>query len=396
MVSLGARRTWVGASVNPSRGPVPGHVRGKRRAGARAGANRGFFRLHATSGAPGRHRLLINRHGPVPGHLRSGQPPDVTQNPARPGTTEQQSTTTGRCPGTCDPASLRTSRNIRTPRHRPSRHRLPQPKPLRTGTPIPRPMFTVEHPTEGVSRIVMDDGKVNAMGPAFVSEFQSVWDKAKASGDAIILSGNAKAFCAGLDLRTLPTLDPDQLRAFFRSFTAMCHSVVAYERPVVAAVNGPAIAGGAILALAADARVATERASMGLTEVAVGVPFPAPILKLAQLSLPPQELSPAILDAAVRHGEGLIAHGWAHAVVKESVLADACVATAERLAGRSKYVYGVSKRGLRKDVLAAFEAFDMNALDAYMEYLVRPETMQEIAGALARLRQQQANASATA
>ncbi|HEX2021881.1 MAG TPA: enoyl-CoA hydratase/isomerase family protein, partial [Candidatus Thermoplasmatota archaeon] len=113
-------------------------------------------------------------------------------------------------------------------------------------------MFHVDEPAPGVARLRMDDGKVNAMGPAFVEAFPRAFADAARGGRAVVLAGNAKAFSAGLDLKTLPSLDREAFARFARGFTTLFGEVLAHPRPVVAAVDGPAIAGGAVLALCAD------------------------------------------------------------------------------------------------------------------------------------------------
>ncbi len=91
--------------------------------------------------------------------------------------------------------------------------------------------------------------------------------------DVVVLTGSDPAFCAGLDLRELGTtaenLDPrtnDPGRPS-NPFTALW----AMHKPVIGAVNGPAVTGGFELALACDFLVASERATFGDTHARVGV-----------------------------------------------------------------------------------------------------------------------------
>ncbi len=247
-------------------------------------------------------------------------------------------------------------------------------------------MFRIEEAGEGVTRFVMDDGKVNAIGPAFVESFLPAWEKATASGNAIVLAGNAKAFGAGLDLRTLPTLDAAGLYAFFDSFIACLRAILAYERPVIAAVDGPALAGGAILALAADFRIVTPRARIGVIEVPVGVPFPAPVLELVRHALPAHEHAPAILAGMVREGADAVSSGWGHILVDSDALADTAAQYAGMLAASPRAIYADAKARLRAPVLANVDDFVANAMDAYIAIVSKRETMDEIVRAFARQR----------
>lgn len=242
-------------------------------------------------------------------------------------------------------------------------------------------MFAVELHGEGVALLRMDDGKVNAMGPGFVQGFQAAWGEATREGRAVVLAGNAKAFCAGLDLKMLPTLDHHGLHAFVRGFVGLFQTVLAHPRPVVAAVDGPALAGGALLALCADQRLVAPAARLGLTETQVGVPFPPPVVDLARETLPPQEWGPAILGAAIRQGDGCVARGWAHGLVAPADrLVPEAVGLAAQLAALDAPAYAAAKAHLRGPAAQRLSEFlkEKAALDRYVWDLGSRDTMDRI------------------
>lgn len=239
-------------------------------------------------------------------------------------------------------------------------------------------MFHVEPHGERVHVLRMDDGKVNAMGPAFVEAFPAAWREAARGDRSIVIAGNAKAFCAGLDLKTLPHLDAGGLAAFVRGFNALFHQVWTHPRPVVSAVDGPAMAGGAILALCSDTRVVGPGARLGLTEVQVGVPFPPPIVELARHTLPVNEHTPAIVQSVVRQGEECLRAGWAHHAVPKDALLPKAIALAEEAAQLDPDAYRVAKELLRAPVTASMEAFLKSGLDAYVQRLGSAQTREAI------------------
>lgn len=239
-------------------------------------------------------------------------------------------------------------------------------------------MFHVEPHGERVAILRMDDGKVNAMGPAFVEQFPGAWAKAAQGGRAIVLAGNAKAFCAGLDLKVLPTLEGAQVARFARAFMGVFHQVVEHPRPVVCAWDGPAMAGGAVLGLCADLRVATPRARVGLTEMPVGIPFPEPVMDLAIATLPAQEHGPAILQGVVREGAALAARGWAHEVVPSDQAIAEATRLADELASFSPTAYRQAKARLRAPVTASFERFGKDGPERWAARLGEPGTRDAI------------------
>jgi len=87
----------------------------------------------------------------------------------------------------------------------------------------------------------------------------------------VVTGAGEKAFCSGADLKERATLSPDQVRRFIATIRDTFTSIEALPQPVIAAVNGVALGGGTELLLACDLRVASERATLGLTEVKLAI-----------------------------------------------------------------------------------------------------------------------------
>jgi len=84
---------------------------------------------------------------------------------------------------------------------------------------------------------------------------------------AAVITGQGSAFCAGLDLPALADLDRQTMRGFIQRFSAVMLRIFELPIPLVAAVNGHAVAGGCVLALQADVRIGADRdARIGLNE----------------------------------------------------------------------------------------------------------------------------------
>lgn len=247
-------------------------------------------------------------------------------------------------------------------------------------------MFSVTPAGDRVSLLRMDDGKVNAIGPAFLREFARAWEDATRGAQAIVLAGNAKAFSAGLDLKTLPGLERAQMTSFARGFHALFRDVLAYPRPVVAAVDGPAMAGGAILALAADFRLVGPRAKLAVTEVPVGIPFPAPVAALVRARLPTPEHAPALLRGGAREGEACVRTGWAHAMVASEALEAEAVALAAELAEHHPPAFAAAKSDA-VPLLAAFDAFVKDDAERWVDAVMSEETLEAVVRYFVRVTQ---------
>ena len=87
----------------------------------------------------------------------------------------------------------------------------------------------------------------------------------------VVTGAGDRAFCAGADLKERATYSEDQVREFIFTIRNLFTFIEAMNKPVIAAVNGVALGGGTELALACDIRIASENATMGLTETRLAI-----------------------------------------------------------------------------------------------------------------------------
>lgn len=116
----------------------------------------------------------------------------------------------------------------------------------------------------------------NALSSALIEELRA--EIATLAGDSrlrcLVLTGAGdKAFCAGADLKERLGLTSEELTDHTRRINELCDAVAEFPVPVIVAIRGFALAGGAELAVAADIRVMSNDGSFGLPEVHIGV-FP--------------------------------------------------------------------------------------------------------------------------
>lgn len=117
--------------------------------------------------------------------------------------------------------------------------------------------------------------KRNAISSQMVSDLLGALDQAEASSArVVILTGSGKAFCAGMDLDELQALaathSPAKHLEDARRIAKMLYRLYTFPKPVIAAVNGAAIAGGCGLATLADITLSVPEAKFGYTEVRIG------------------------------------------------------------------------------------------------------------------------------
>ncbi|HOD65390.1 MAG TPA: enoyl-CoA hydratase/isomerase family protein [candidate division Zixibacteria bacterium] len=135
-------------------------------------------------------------------------------------------------------------------------------------------MDTVDITTSGSLAVVtLQRGKVNAVNGDLVDRLRAAFRDLEADPAirSVILTGRGSFFSFGLDVPELYDLPPDDFAAFLRNFTDLCRGLFLFPKPLVAAINGHAIAGGCILATACDRRVmATGKPRISLNELTFG------------------------------------------------------------------------------------------------------------------------------
>ncbi len=127
----------------------------------------------------------------------------------------------------------------------------------------------------GVKTITMNrPDKRNALCPLLIEELTAAFNEAETcSCGVVILTGAGPAFCAGLDMENLETMHartPDENRRDSENMARVLRTLYEFPKPVIAAVNGPAIAGGMSLATIPDFTLATPESKFGYNEVRVG------------------------------------------------------------------------------------------------------------------------------
>lgn len=116
-------------------------------------------------------------------------------------------------------------------------------------------------------------GTLNALTADLIDAFEEALADVQSDPEvgALVLSGSGRGFCSGEDLYAAASESPEAMTSFVERLQEATLLLLDLEKPVVAAVNGPAIGGGAELALACDVRLASETAFFRFPETELGI-----------------------------------------------------------------------------------------------------------------------------
>jgi enoyl-CoA hydratase len=182
---------------------------------------------------------------------------------------------------------------------------------------------------EGILTLRLAHGKASALDvellDALLHELNSVTDDVH----AVILTGTGSIFSAGVDLFRLTREGADYVRHFLPRLSRSLRALFTFPKPVIAAVNGHAIAGGCVIALACDIRLMAEGpGTIGVPELLVGVPFPTVPLEIVRFAVPRQKLQSLIYTGRTLSAPEALAAG----IVDELGAPDALLTRAQELA----------------------------------------------------------------
>src|SRR5215208_6459822 len=164
---------------------------------------------------------------------------------------------------------------------------------------------------------------------------------------ALVLAGRPGFFSAGLDLKAVPGYGPPEQRRLVDGINRMAIGVYGLPCPVVCAITGHAIAGGFVLAVCGDIRIASSEGRYGLTEVKVGVPYPQGAIGVVRAELPPHAARLLALGNRLVDAETCARLGAFDEVVAPDDVVPRALEVAAELAAMPAEVYARTKAELR-------------------------------------------------
>jgi enoyl-CoA hydratase len=196
-----------------------------------------------------------------------------------------------------------------------------------------------------IVEIRLDDGKVNAMGPAFFDELNLLLDRVERERPgALVLAGREGFFSPGLDLKLLPTLQPAELTRTLQSFGYTLLRVWTLGVPTVAAVTGHAVAGGLFLAFACDRRVMARGAfRLHANEHQIGLPLPTWAQAITESVVQGSTFVELMLHARPFTPDEALARHLVDEIVDPGTVVARAHEIATPLAGLAQPAYGITK-----------------------------------------------------
>ncbi len=239
---------------------------------------------------------------------------------------------------------------------------------------------------DGVAVLTLQHGKVNALDTEFCEALAARFTELRTSNaKAVVITGQGKAFSAGVDLIRLSKGGADYIRQFLPALNKLCDAAFFHPKPVVAAVNGHAIAGGAVLAACADRRImARGTGRIGVTELLVGLPFPSLAFEAVRATIPMRYLAEVTYSGATYEPDAALQRGWVDELAEPGELIEDAVAVAKELGALSPAAFAHTKARVRQPAADYHARFGEATDKAATEIWCAPKTLDYIRAYVAR------------
>lgn len=216
---------------------------------------------------------------------------------------------------------------------------------------------------DGIARITLDDGKVNALSADMIGEIDAALDAAEKAGAVGVLHGREGIFSAGFDLRTLAR-GLDASVELLRAGARLYERLLAFPLPVLTVCTGHAYPAGAFLMLAADLRIGVAGPwRIGMNEVAIAMTVPNFALELARHRLTPPGFA-SITTGAMFAPEEALRLGYLDRVVDEDALESAVREEASRLRALDMPSFAATKARINERAIRAVRTAVADELQA--------------------------------
>jgi enoyl-CoA hydratase len=242
---------------------------------------------------------------------------------------------------------------------------------------------------DDVAVLRLEGGKANAMTPDLLDTIERMIDGFERSpASAAVLTGYERYFSGGLALPQIIEFDLVEMRGFIEHFSRAMTHVFACGKPIVAAINGHAIAGGCVLALTCDWRICVDDPAVriGLNETQLGIGLPTIVLEALRASVPPASHGRIALEGTLFSPTEALAIGLVHELVPAGELMARAAAKARAYAALPSGGIGAVKHALRAPSLEALARTADADATRWLATWFSPEAQSRLRAVVAKLR----------
>lgn len=234
---------------------------------------------------------------------------------------------------------------------------------------------------QDITTVTINRPKVNAINEEVVLELRNVFRDLESNKrvNAVILTGTGSFFSFGFDIPEFLDYTKDAFYMFILSFSELIQRIFIFPKPVVAALNGHAIAGGCILAVACDRRImVTGKSKIALNELTLGATVFTSIAETLKFTVGARTAQDILYSGKMNSGEEALALGLVDELVSEDVLNDTALSRARAFAEMDRYAFRNTKKLLRTETLDRIEQHEKSSLSDFVDIWYSKNTREKL------------------
>ncbi len=223
---------------------------------------------------------------------------------------------------------------------------------------------------DGIATVTLERGKVNALNEPLIEELHSCFVELKndRTVKAIILTGQGKFFSFGFDIPEFMSYPKEDFIRYLTKFTGLYTYLFLFAKPIVAALNGHAIAGGCMLALACDSRImASGKAKISLNEISFGASVFAGSVEMLKFCVGHKNAEKVLYSGAMYTAEEAIQLGIIDQICPPENLIDTARVAARDFTGKDLVAFRAIKGLSRKPVAEEMVKREKDSIREFVE-----------------------------
>ena len=222
------------------------------------------------------------------------------------------------------------------------------------------------HLEDGIATLTLSNGKVNAISPQVIADFNAALDRAEQDRAVVIITGQPGILSGGYDLKVM-TAGPEQAVNLVTQGSTLARRLLAHPFPVVVACPGHAVAKGAFLLLSVDYRIGVDGPfSIGLNEVQIGMTMHHAGIELARDRLRKSAFHRSVINGELFNPQHAMVAGFLDKVVQPEELHAAALEAARQLKKINMKAHKNTKLKVRKALLDTLD----NAIELDQAHLI--------------------------
>ena len=210
--------------------------------------------------------------------------------------------------------------------------------------------------SNGIARLTLSNGKVNAVSPAVVEAFNKALDQAEQDKAVVVITGQPGILSGGYDLKVM-TSSVEAAKDLVAAGSTLARRMLSHPYPVIVACSGHAVAKGAFILLSADYRIGIEGPfKIGLNEVAVGMTMHHVGIELARARLTNSAFNRSVINAEMFDPAEAVTAGFLDKVVPAEELENKAMEMATQLTKLNMTAHRNTKLKTRKALLELLDS----------------------------------------